>query len=188
MSKLEEAYERVYIKNRDCIQQKEKIRWIDYFFGLAFTIAEKSPDAQTRHGAIIIDRQNRIIGCGYNGFPTGLPDDALPNLRPKKYKWMIHAEENCLLNCAIPPSQLVGGGILIVSGRPCLKCASLLINSGVKTWYVADRQGSVLETDEEDEYNFLTKFSNVDIHIIRPNLNFMTETNDKLRKLGFITD
>ena len=52
--------------------------WTDYFLGLAKVISQRSHDIHTQHGCVITDSKNRILGVGYNGFPRGCSDDALP--------------------------------------------------------------------------------------------------------------
>lgn len=58
-----------------------RITWDQYFMGLALLSAQRSKDARTNVGACIVDRHNRIIGIGYNGFPRGCPDDEFPQTR-----------------------------------------------------------------------------------------------------------
>ena len=46
-----------------------RITWDQYFMGLALLSAQRSKDTRTNVGACIVDKHNRIIGIGYNGFP-----------------------------------------------------------------------------------------------------------------------
>ena len=45
---------------------------------VALLSAKRSKDPNTQVGACIVNRQKRIVGVGYNGFPTGCSDDTLP--------------------------------------------------------------------------------------------------------------
>lgn len=123
----------------------EKPSWNDYFMSMAILASSRSCDAQTKHGCVITDKKNRVLGIGYNSFPTNLDDDKLPNLRPEKYKWMVHAERNALANCTIRPE----GGVAYITGPPCLECAKSLYQEGVKNFVCMDGHGTHL-MDEED--------------------------------------
>ena len=54
------------------------LSWDDYFMSVAFLSAMRSKDPSTQVGAAIVNEENRIVGIGYNGFPTGCSDDKLP--------------------------------------------------------------------------------------------------------------
>ena len=56
---------------------------------IAFIIAEKSKDSQTKHGCVFVDDKHHIISTGYNSFAVGLPDSILANMRDKKYKYIL---------------------------------------------------------------------------------------------------
>lgn len=51
-----------------------------------------------------MNSENQIVGIGYNGFPRGCSDDALPwgrdaqNELETKYMYVCHAEMNAILN------------------------------------------------------------------------------------------
>ncbi|OQV13601.1 putative Deoxycytidylate deaminase [Hypsibius exemplaris] len=47
----------------------------EYFMGLALLTAQRSKDPKTQVGACVVDRNNRIIGLGYNGMPIGIDDE-----------------------------------------------------------------------------------------------------------------
>jgi dCMP deaminase len=70
-NKRERAVEKV-TKRRDYIS------WDEYFMGVALLSAQRSKDPNTQVGACIVNRDKKIVGGGYNGFPTGCSDDELP--------------------------------------------------------------------------------------------------------------
>ena len=51
------------------MNSKTRPNWTDYFLGLAKVASQRSHDIHTQHGCVITDRNNRILGVGYNGFP-----------------------------------------------------------------------------------------------------------------------
>jgi dCMP deaminase len=167
----------VYLKNQNKIVPVQIPDWIDYFLGLAFVVSSRSKDAQTKHGCIITDQNNHIIGTGYNSFPRQSLDNILPNLRPEKYSEMTHSERNALSNLTISPWSIVGGGIAYVTGKPCLDCLYALWNTNINTIYAANRQGSVLESKDIEKFNFFITTHDINYKEINPNLSFLKEFN-----------
>ncbi len=104
--------------------------WDDWLMGMCFWISLRSPDPSTAHGAVLCDKQHRILGVGYNGFPRGCDDSKLPVTRPDKYDVFLHAEENCLLN-----SQnllLQSGTTMYITGFPCPNCFIRMMQCGIQ--------------------------------------------------------
>ena len=133
--------------------------WTSYYLGLATIVAKKSHDTQTQHGCIITDKKNRVLGIGYNDFPRGLDDSLLPNTRPDKYPWMIHAERNALANCVIRPDN----GIAYITGQCCNDCIMSLWQEGIETVYMIDHHGTYLfdikQKEIFDKFILLSKMS-----------------------------
>lgn len=146
--------------------------WTDYFLGLARVVSKRSHDIQTQHGCVITDQNNRILGVGYNGFPRGLLDDRLPNTRPEKYPWMIHAERNALSNCVVRPDN----GIAYVTGQSCNDCIMALWQEGIKKVIMIESHGTHL-FDEEAKKRFDTFvfMSGINIEYIKPDLSWLKE-------------
>ena len=98
----------------------EKINWNKRFIDLAEHISTWSKDRSTQCGAVIADKENRVVSLGYNGFPTGFNDDIdSRHESPVKYSYTEHAERNAIYNAA-----RIG-----VSTRGCtmyLKCLGVL--------------------------------------------------------------
>lgn len=144
--------------------------WHEYFLGLARIVSLRSHDIQTQHGCIITDTQHRILGVGYNGFPKGLDDKLLPNTRPEKYPWMIHAERNALSNCVIRPDN----GIAYVTGQCCNDCIMALWQEGVTKVYMTERHGTHLfDTENQERFNVFIKMSGMQITYLQPDLSWI---------------
>src|SRR5688500_6863178 len=77
--------------------------WDTVFMTAAYLFAQKSPDAETKVGAILVDKHRKLLAEGFNGFPAGCNDTNLPNTRPDKYFFMRHAEDNCIDNAHFIP-------------------------------------------------------------------------------------
>ena len=91
-------------------------------------IATASKDPSTRVGAVCVDDKNRVRGIGFNGFSRGTSDDNRLNIREQKYKMVIHAEHNCLINC----TSDVNGCTMYVTHPPCLHCCAIMDQYGIK--------------------------------------------------------
>ena len=71
--------------------------------GIAILSSKRSKDPSTQVGACIVDKDNRIVSMGYNGFPKGCSDNEYPwdkvgNPLDTKYMYVVHAELNAILN------------------------------------------------------------------------------------------
>lgn len=129
--------------------------WTDHFLSQAFFTSMRSPDSQTKCGCVIVDKEtNIILGQGYNGFPRGLNDELLPNTRPDKYAWMIHAEVNAILNCCERPE----GAIAYITTRPCFNCMLMMWQSGIKEVIYALNGSKPKMIDNEEYVNLSEKF------------------------------
>lgn len=100
-------------------------KWHARFLDLAHLVASWSKDPSTRVGAVIVDSKNRVVSLGFNGFPHGTDDTALP--RERKLLRTIHAEENALLFA----QRDLTGCTAYVTHHPCGPCAAKLVQAGV---------------------------------------------------------
>jgi dCMP deaminase len=144
--------------------------WTDYFLGLAKVVSQRSHDIHTQHGCVITDKNHRILGVGYNGFPKGMDDSLLPTNRPDKYHWMIHSERNALSNCVIRPDD----GIAYVTGQCCNDCIMALWQEGIKTVYMIDDHGTHLFDDEaKKRFDLFIANTALEIHKVTPDLSWI---------------
>ena len=113
---------------------KSNINWDEYFMGIALLSAMRSKDPNTKVGACIVDKDNKVISIGYNGMPAGVPEEELSWNKGEgldsKYLYVCHAEFNAILNTRNGSS--VKGGTLYVTLFPCNECAKALIQTGIK--------------------------------------------------------
>lgn len=110
----------------------EENRWHKRFLRLAEFIATWSKDPSSKIGAVIVDKNRRLISAGYNGFPIGVADDDRLHDRQTKYKIVLHAEENAIL---FSKRDLTDCSLYVSGLPPCSHCASLIIQSGIKNVY-----------------------------------------------------
>ncbi len=124
-------------------KRTDYLSWDEYFMAVAQLSAMRSKDPSTQVGACIVNKNKRIIGIGYNGFPAGLSDDDLPWAREgdyldTKYPYVCHAEMNAITNASNKPD--LDGAALFVSLFPCNECAKLIVQVGIKeVVYLSDK-------------------------------------------------
>lgn len=98
---------------------------------IAQTIAQRSHDAETKVGAVLVNNTSgAIVATGYNGFVRGAPDDILPNTRPDKYEYIVHAEQNLICNSAKHGISM-NNCSLVCTLSPCKLCMRMLLNCGI---------------------------------------------------------
>jgi len=123
-------------------KRNDYLSWDEYFMSVALLSALRSKDPNTQVGACIVNEAKRIVGVGYNGFPSGCPDDALPwdregDYLDTKYPYVCHAEMNAVLNSIMADLK---GCSVYVALFPCNECAKVLIQSGIKeVVYLSDK-------------------------------------------------
>ncbi len=139
---VEQISERFFQKKEQKItKRKDYISWDDYFMGVALLSSRRSKDPSTQVGACIVDKENKIVGTGYNGFPIGCSDEVLPWAREgtpleTKYLYVCHAELNAILNS----SKKLTGCRIYVRLFPCGECAKAIIQSGIREIvYISDK-------------------------------------------------
>ena len=108
-------------------------KWHSRFMDVALLVSSWSKDPSTKVGCVIVSPEKAILSMGYNGFPRGVNDNipARQNVREIKYEFVVHAEENAILNAGRRGTRL-DGGILYVTMPPCTRCAGSIIQSGIK--------------------------------------------------------
>ncbi|MEZ4768762.1 MAG: cytidine/deoxycytidylate deaminase family protein [Caldilineales bacterium] len=106
--------------------------WDDYFMGITLEVAKRSTCDRARVGAIIV-KDRRILTTGYNGAPAGLPHcDEIGHLMVDGHcVRTLHAEQNAIIQAA-QHGVSVAGGSIYVTHQPCLTCAKMIINAGLK--------------------------------------------------------
>lgn len=125
-------------------KRTDYISWDEYFMGIALLSANRSKDPNTRVGACIVSKNNKIMSVGYNGMPMGCDDDEFPWEREggeldTKYPYVCHAELNAILNNA---GGSLAGCKIYVALFPCNECAKAIIQCGIKeVLYLSDKYG-----------------------------------------------
>ena len=114
--------------------------WDEYFLEIASLVSCRSTCLRRKIGAIIV-KDKRILATGYNGAPRGLPHCSRTGCLREKLKVPsgerhelcrgLHAEQNALLQASLHGVS-VKDSVLYCMTQPCIICAKMLINAGIK--------------------------------------------------------
>lgn len=109
------------------------MNWNTRYINLAKEISTWSKDPSKKIGAVAIGDNGQVLSQGYNGFPRGILDlQERYEDRPTKYKYVVHAEMNCIYNATLNGVSLKGA-TMYVHGLPvCSECAKGIIQVGIK--------------------------------------------------------
>lgn len=104
-------------------------KWDLRFLDLAQLVASWSKDPSTKAGAIIVDRDRRVVSLGYNGFARGVVDsESRLQTRETKYQMIVHCERNALL---FARRDLRGCTLYTWPFMSCAPCAAMVIQTGI---------------------------------------------------------
>ena len=123
-----------YVYNIIMIKPRENaISWDECFMRMAHIIADRSKDPSMQAGAVIVTKDNVVVGMGYNGWPRGIENDALPweregDFENTKYAYVCHAEENAIYNA----NNITKNCKIYCTLFPCNECAKAIIQNGIK--------------------------------------------------------
>ena len=121
--------------------KEEKQRQLDIrYMKMARIWAENSYCVRRQVGALIV-RDKMIISDGYNGTPSGI-ENICEDEAGKTKPYVLHAEANAITKVA-KSNNSSEGATLYVTSSPCIECAKLIIQSGIKRVVYADSYHSM---------------------------------------------
>ena len=97
--------------------------------------AENSYCKRRQVGALVV-KDKMIISDGYNGTPSGFENICEENDITKPY--VLHAEANAITKLARSNNNS-DGSTLYVTASPCIECAKLIIQAGIKRVVYAEK-------------------------------------------------
>ncbi len=114
--------------------------WDEYFLEMARLVSKRSTCLRRSVGAVLV-RDKRILATGYNGAPSGLKHCIeigcirqklkIPSGERHELCRALHAEQNALIQASLHGIS-VKGATLYSTTQPCVICAKMLINAGIK--------------------------------------------------------
>ncbi|MDE6722093.1 MAG: dCMP deaminase family protein [Bacteroidaceae bacterium] len=120
--------------------------------------AENSYCQRRQVGALVV-KDKAIISDGYNGTPSGFENMCEDDNNVTK-PYVLHAEANAITKLA-RSSNSSDDATLYVTASPCIECAKLIIQSGIKRVVYAEHYRL------EDGINLL-KRANINVEYINP--------------------
>lgn len=96
---------------------------------MALIWAENSYCTRRKVGALVV-KDRMIISDGYNGTPTGFENICEDDNNTSK-PYVLHAEANAITKLA-KSANSSDGATLYVTASPCIECAKLIIQAGIK--------------------------------------------------------
>lgn len=114
--------------------------WDEYFLKITELVSHRSTCLRRQTGALLV-KDKRILATGYNGAPTGLKHCAeVGCLRERqgissgeRHELCrgLHAEQNVIIQAALHGIE-IKGSTLYCTHQPCVLCAKMVINAGIK--------------------------------------------------------
>ncbi len=99
------------------------------YLRMAAIWAQNSYCKRRQVGALLV-KNKMIISDGYNGTPSGF-ENVCEDENNKTYPYVLHAEANAITKVA-KSNNSSDGATLYVTSSPCLECAKLIIQAGIK--------------------------------------------------------
>lgn len=114
--------------------------WDEYFMEIARLVSTRSTCLRRQVGAVIV-KERQILSTGYNGSPKGLKHCSeigcerqrlnIPSGERHEICRAVHAEQNAIVQAAYNGVS-IKDSVIYTTLRPCILCAKLIINSGIK--------------------------------------------------------
>ena len=116
-------------------------KWKKRFMELTETVGGWASCHRRKVGAIIV-KDKRVIATGYNGAPAGIQSCIergeclrekmnIPSGTRAELCYGVHAEQNAIIQAARSGTN-VEGATLYCTHQPCVICAKMIINAGIK--------------------------------------------------------
>ncbi|MCM8795467.1 MAG: cytidine/deoxycytidylate deaminase family protein [Candidatus Omnitrophica bacterium] len=120
--------------------------WDEYFLEVAHLVTRRSTCLRRCVGAVLV-KDKKILATGYNGAPSGLAHCLDTGCLREKLKIPsgerhelcrgLHAEQNVIIQAALHGVS-TKESILYLTHQPCIICAKMLINAGVREIVIAN--------------------------------------------------
>lgn len=110
--------------------KKDKEKNLDLrYLRMAKIWSENSYCTRRKVGALLV-KDKMIISDGYNGTPSGFPN-VCEDEENRTFPYVLHAEANAITKVA-KSNNSSEGSTLYVTDSPCIECAKLIIQAGIK--------------------------------------------------------
>ncbi len=116
-------------------ENKKQILLDERYLRMAAIWAQNSYCKRRKVGALLV-KDKMIISDGYNGTPSGFENICEDDENITK-PYVLHAEANAITKVA-KSNNSSEGATLYVTSSPCLECAKLIIQAGIKRVIFSD--------------------------------------------------
>ncbi len=137
---------------------KKSILLDSRYLRMARIWAENSYCKRRQVGALVV-KDKMIISDGYNGTPSGFENQCEDEHNLTK-PYVLHAEANAITKLARSSNNSEGATIYITAS-PCIECAKLIIQSGIKRVVYGEKYRL------EDGINLLRR-ANIEVIYLNP--------------------
>lgn len=120
-----------------------KHKFKQLYIKTAVLVSELSYCKRRKVGSVLV-KDDRIISMGYNGTPAGWDNTCEENNVTHEY--VLHSESNLLMKLA-KSGESSQDSILFVTTVPCIHCAKLIAQAGIKEVYYLDDYHSTAGKD-----------------------------------------
>ena len=162
-------------------KKEEKQLLLDLrYLRMARIWAENSYCHRRKVGALVV-KEKMIISDGYNGTPSGFENICEDDTNTTK-PYVLHAEANAITKLA-RSSNNSDGATLYVTAAPCIECAKLIIQAGIKRVIYAEQYRLMDGID-------LLKRANIEVtnHFSGNRLNIINSGSNRLSNLLHLID
>jgi len=115
--------------------EEKQLNLDERYLRMAAIWAENSYCKRRQVGALLI-KNKMIISDGYNGTPSGF-ENICEDENDKTKPYVLHAEANAITKIAKSHNSSEGA-TLYVTSSPCIECAKLIIQAGIKRVVFSD--------------------------------------------------
>lgn len=119
-------------------------------------------------GALLV-KDKMIISDGYNGTPSGF-ENICEDENNQTKPYVLHAEANAITKVA-KSGNSSDGATMYVTSSPCLECAKLIIQAGIKRVVYMENYRSA------DGVNLLIR-AGIEVRNVEFDLTFLREDNE----------
>jgi dCMP deaminase len=115
---------------------EKQVQFDRRYLEMARIWAQNSYCKRRQVGALIV-KEKMIISDGYNGTPSGF-ENVCEDENYKTKPYVLHAEANAITKVA-KSNNSSDGATLYITTSPCMECAKLIIQSGIRRVVYCDR-------------------------------------------------
>ena len=128
------------VSNISGVNKDDRPNYDKYFMEMAYIVSKRSTCLRRKVGALLV-KNRHILSTGYNGAPKGLKHCSEVGCLRQQLKVPsgerfeicrgLHAEQNAIIQAAVFGTP-IKNSVLYCTNTPCIVCAKMLINAGIK--------------------------------------------------------